>query len=219
MPKVSSQHFEDVKSVILDAALAVSKKKPIHDITMKDIVIESGLSRGGVYQYFSNIDDVLAALINRVNSCPGMKEETNRILTSSDSPETVVTQLFSLAAENISRSPDYCKIYFEITTLYANNPEREKKARRKINAANGFDFLIEQVFAYICRQIQEGHFQPVLPVEEIFSFLIASFDGIMRDVTLSKCYPSAGQVPPPVKFDEKSLTANLSKAVLFFLGA
>ncbi len=29
---------------------------------------------------------------------------------------------------------------------------------------------------------------PVMPIEDILAFIIVSFDGIIRDVTLSKCY-------------------------------
>ncbi len=34
------------------------QSKPVHDVAMRDIVLESGMSQGGVYKYFSNLDEV-----------------------------------------------------------------------------------------------------------------------------------------------------------------
>lgn len=50
--------------------------------------------------------------------------------------------------------------------------------------------------------VERGDFVTVLPLKDIMAFIIASFDGIIRDLTLSKCYAgnSSG-----VAFHEKNL--------------
>ena len=55
MPKVKNEYLENKRNEILDAAFAVCKRKPAYDITMTDIVSETGMSQGGVYKYFNNI--------------------------------------------------------------------------------------------------------------------------------------------------------------------
>ena len=65
MPKVKSEYLESKRNQILDAAFEVCKRKPAYDVTMTDVVSETGMSQGGVYKYFNNIDLVLAALIDR----------------------------------------------------------------------------------------------------------------------------------------------------------
>ena len=56
MPKVNQEYFENKRKIILEAAMRVFQRKPAYSVTMKDIVKESGLSQGGVYKYYSNID-------------------------------------------------------------------------------------------------------------------------------------------------------------------
>lgn len=65
MPKVSKEYFDNKRKIILDAALKVFSKKPSYTVSMKDIIKESKLSHGGVYKYYSNIDDIIISLINR----------------------------------------------------------------------------------------------------------------------------------------------------------
>ena len=48
MPKVKNEYLENKRNQILDAAFAVSKRKPAFDITMTDIVSQTGMSQGGV---------------------------------------------------------------------------------------------------------------------------------------------------------------------------
>lgn len=46
IPKVSEAYTENRINEILDAALEVSARKPLHKVTMKDIVRQTGLSQG-----------------------------------------------------------------------------------------------------------------------------------------------------------------------------
>lgn len=46
MPKVKNEYLENKRNEILDAAFAVCKRKPAYDITMTDIVSETGMSQG-----------------------------------------------------------------------------------------------------------------------------------------------------------------------------
>ena len=46
MPKVKNEYLENKRNQILDAAFAVCKRKPAYDITMTDIVSETGMSQG-----------------------------------------------------------------------------------------------------------------------------------------------------------------------------
>ena len=68
MPKVSEDYFKKKRDEILDAAYQVVMEKPIYSVSLRDIIQKSGLSQGGIYRYYSGLDDILIALINR--ECP-----------------------------------------------------------------------------------------------------------------------------------------------------
>ncbi len=62
MPKVSLEHTDARRRQILDAALRCFSKQGFHRATMKDIMKESGLSAGAIYNYFSAKGDIIDAI-------------------------------------------------------------------------------------------------------------------------------------------------------------
>ncbi len=52
-------------NAILDSARTVFCRKGFIGVTMKDIIEECGISRGGIYLYFSSVEDVYTAVVNR----------------------------------------------------------------------------------------------------------------------------------------------------------
>lgn len=57
-----------------------------------------------------------------------------------------------------------------------------------VTTSSTFGYLTQCVSKIIITGAESGYFTPVMPIEDILAFIIASFDGIIRDVTLSKCY-------------------------------
>ncbi|WP_316572260.1 helix-turn-helix domain-containing protein [Neobacillus sp. YIM B06451] len=57
-PIVSHQHREERKNLILKAAKEVFISKGFNATTIQDIINHSGVSRGGVYTYFKNTEEV-----------------------------------------------------------------------------------------------------------------------------------------------------------------
>lgn len=79
---------DERKSLILQAGMKTLREKGISNASMNDIIRESGLSKGGVYHYFSSKDQLLIELwnyffelyafsnISRLNSDPDIKNQT-----------------------------------------------------------------------------------------------------------------------------------------------
>ena len=63
MPKVSEEHKEQRKHQILMAAMEVFKRKGYEKATLKDIVEETGMSRGWIYLYFTDKIEIFEALL------------------------------------------------------------------------------------------------------------------------------------------------------------
>jgi AcrR family transcriptional regulator len=65
MPKVSQQYLRARSSEILDAAVVCFARSGFHKATMRDIVQQSGLSAGAIYNLFSSKQEIIAAIAAR----------------------------------------------------------------------------------------------------------------------------------------------------------
>ncbi len=219
MPKVKNDYLENKRNQILDAAFAVCRRKPAYDITMTDIVSETGMSQGGVYKYFNNIDLVLAALIDRANLQGNYKEQIDEIMKSGDSPDAILHNLFLVSEQYFSDMLiSYNKMLFELSTFFVYNPERRERINKNVTTSSTFEYLTQCASKVIIAGTENGYFMPVVPIEDIMAFIIASFDGIIRDVTLSKCYLRKSTSESGVDFNEKNLIHCLYISTMSLLG-
>lgn len=219
MPKVKEEYLENRRNQILDAAFAVCKRKPAYDVTMTDIVLETGMSQGGVYKYFNNIDLVLAALVDRANSQGNYIERIDEIRKSGNSPEVILQDLFKVSEQYFSEMLiSYNKILFELSTLFVYSPDRSERINRQVTTVSTFGYLTKCALETIITGTEKGYFTPVMPVEDILAFIIASFDGMIRDVTLSGCYSGKNMTPSGVVFNGTKLIQCLYRSVIALLG-
>ena len=218
MPKVSHDYVEKKKNSIIEAALSVCKAKPLYEIAMRDIIRASGLSQGGIYRYYSDLDEILVAVINQTNGNADYRQVVDEIIEHSNSPKESIEKLFAFLGEYIQENLSTVgKIQFELTILFANNPERQKKILSNITENESGQYLVERLFRTIHEGISLGSFQPEVSIEELFTLIMTSIDGIVRDVVLQKCYGMFQN--EQVQFDEIRLMNTLCKSVLLLLGS
>ncbi|MFE3575576.1 TetR/AcrR family transcriptional regulator [Lysinibacillus sp. NPDC059133] len=217
MPKVSHEYVQEKKNSILEAAITVCKVKPLYDISMRDIIKASGVSQGGIYRYYSDLDEILIEVINQVNVNAGYKHIIDGITDTSNSPTKTIIKLFNFLGEYMKENVSTVgKIQFELTILCANNPEREKKILSNIMENESGQYLMQQIFHSIHKGISSGCFKPEISIEDLSTFMMTSIDGIVRDVVLQKCYGMFSN--DQVQFDEIRLMNTLCKSVLLLLG-
>ncbi|KRG17039.1 hypothetical protein ACA29_00990 [Lederbergia galactosidilytica] len=189
MPKVSHEYVIRKKNAILKAALSVCTVKPLYEITMRDIIKASGVSQGGIYRYYSDLDEILVEIINQANANADYKHFVDTIIENSDTPKKTIEKLFTFLGENIKENVSTVgKIQFELTILFANNPERQTKILPHITENESGQYLVAQIFNSIHEGISLGSFQPEVPLDDLFTFIMTSIDGIVSDVVLQKCY-------------------------------
>ena len=219
MPKVKDAYFEQKRNQILDAALAVSMRKPMYEISMRDIISESGLSQGGIYRYFSNADAIFIALINRDCVLFDMETQLDTLLNSTHSPERIIYELMSvwkrLVLDNLI---GVGKIYFELYTVYANDKEKHSYFLGNITLASEETIFKQKSIQYVAQQIETGYFKPKLPLEDTICFLATTLDGIIRDVILCKHYHIPSGLPDGGQLDETKLMHTLAIALIALLG-
>ncbi|MFF5993149.1 TetR/AcrR family transcriptional regulator [Lysinibacillus sp. KU-BSD001] len=216
MPKVSHEYVMKKKNTILEAALSVCKVKPLYEITMRDIIKASGVSQGGIYRYYSDLDEILVEIINQINTNADYKQAVDMIIKNSKAPKEAIEKLFTFLGEYIKENLSTVgKIQFELTILFANNPERQKKILSNITENQSGQYLVERLFNTIREGISLGSFHPEISLEDLFTFILTSIDGIVRDVVLQKCYGMFEN--EQALFDELRLMNTLCKSVLLLL--
>ena len=57
MPRVAAEHLSARRQQILHAAEACFSRNGFHKTTMQDIIAETGLSAGAIYNYFKGVGD------------------------------------------------------------------------------------------------------------------------------------------------------------------
>jgi AcrR family transcriptional regulator len=81
------------RDAIVDAALAVARRKGLAATTVRDVAAEMGSSSGLIHHYFETMDDVVAAAFERVAGQD--LEETEVLLREAGDPTSVVRAFLS----------------------------------------------------------------------------------------------------------------------------
>lgn len=220
MPRVKDEYLQDKREQILDAAYRVCMQKPVYSITMRDIISETGWSQGAIYRYFKNVHYILFELINRQTAHLYVKEEVDAILLLPKSPESIVADILDLVTRTTMLNvKEFGKMLFEYTALIANQPEYLEPFAQNVKIASDIRYLQKRALEYIVTQIESGYFKPLMPVEDIFTFIGTSIDGIERDLILVQCYQVGTYTTSmPKDLDPQKLMNVLCKSVIYLLG-
>lgn len=216
MPKVKKEYFEDKKNSILDVAEKICRTKPLYKLTMKDIIIGTGLSPGAIYASFSDIDDVIVSLVNRLSVSVDFTDATNTILQTQNAPEKKIELLFHYLIELIqSTVTSYGKIHLELSTVLTDISRRQKIVDG-IDEVQMYGYVLNAIAGLIEEGVTSGYFHPIHPKQNIYTMIFAFVDGLVRDLTFVKCYHFEG-VPQSVTFEEKDLSNTFAASVIFLL--
>lgn len=218
MPKVNKEYFNKKRDEILDAAYKVVMEKPIYTVSLRDIIQQSGLSQGGIYRYYSGLDDILISLINR--ECPAcdMEQEVDAILSLELVPEQTLERLFQLWRNEVLQNyVGAGKIYFEISNMYANDLERLERFKSENRLGAQEVIFQEKCFGWLAANIQEGYFQPKTTIEDLILFLGTSFDGMIRDLILTHHYKIGETYENAMQLEPEKLVATLCTATVLLL--
>jgi AcrR family transcriptional regulator len=81
---------QDRREAIVDAALAVARRKGLAPTTVRDVALEMGTSSGLIHHYFESMDHVLAAAFERIAGED--LAETEALLERAGDPTAVIAE-------------------------------------------------------------------------------------------------------------------------------
>ncbi|KAA0545347.1 TetR/AcrR family transcriptional regulator [Bacillus sp. BGMRC 2118] len=168
-PKVTEEYKENRKLELLQVAREVFIEKGFESTTMKDIVDKSGLSRGGVYQYFSSTEEMYREIVDL-----GDQENlhTLRDIIQSDVPIWNAILEIVEGYRNIS-IPNFGAVQFEYSVNGWRDEERLSYIlNRSIKWRKLYNELLEE-------GVRRGEFHPRQSITAITDFVLNVQDGLL----------------------------------------
>lgn len=170
MPKISEEQKELRKQQVLLAAMEVFKRKGYEKATLKDIVEEAGMSRGWIYLYYSDKNQIFMDLLLYLDN----QQETQFTNSHSKNVLEFLRNYFQDIKNAVSdnESNIYPAIYEFWITGWREETVREFFLKRYERVVNSFTNLFLQ-------GVEAGTISPVKPLEEIVKSMMSSMDGIL----------------------------------------
>lgn len=153
MPRVSQAHLDARRQQIVDAARARFASHGFARTSMADIVIESGLSNGAIYRYFTSKEEIVIAV------CEQGTEALPKALTA----EAVAGFLDHVRA--LARDTDHARLVAQIYAEAAVSPPLAAVVRRQLAAMR----------AAVAELVPEHRRRDAGPIAEAFVALCASY--------------------------------------------
>ncbi|MBU9712181.1 TetR/AcrR family transcriptional regulator [Evansella tamaricis] len=171
-PRVSEDHKDQRQQQILDAAENVFIQRGFNATSMQNIIDESGISRGGIYTYYKNTEDIFLAIMKRRDD--SSFEEKIPVSQEHRSTWKEVNDMIDDFRDFIegmpeSLAPALFEYYF--TTGWHSHKHLPILESRYGKAIQMMVHLFEE-------GVESGEFQPQLPLDSIAWTLISFFDGL-----------------------------------------
>jgi AcrR family transcriptional regulator len=150
-------HRERQRRRILDAAETLFDERGIDRVTMAEITLASGLRASTMYQYFSNKDDIVWAILGEVltDLASRAKEATRSARTALDK----ITALLELMADRLANDPAKVRFMAQFDAMYA----REWPAERLLTVEAPINPMGSRYFTALIREgIADGSLRPDL---------------------------------------------------------
>ncbi len=177
-PKVSKEHLEQRRAKIMEAATEVFIKHGYERTTMKDVMEAAEVSRGGLYQYFSNKEDLFEAILGERLSVEVGKTTDLLKETVESYWELLLSRIFG-----DSREPND-----EMDPLAASNLEffitGRNDQRRRSYAHERYKLALKLYMSVIDAGQESGEFSKKQSSEIIAKSIITFIDGLALDYAI-----------------------------------
>ncbi len=168
-PKVTSQHKQEVRGRIIQSAIECFSKNGFDRTRMDEISLLADLSKGTLYNYFDNKEDLFNAICE--DSLDLLKIQLDQLFTKSRDDLIFNAELFYENFQKIQKEGS-AKVFFEALSESTRNPKLKTilfKHRVKIYK------LVEN---YLQIQSDKGFIKGDMNLTYVASGMVSLFDGI-----------------------------------------
>jgi len=174
-PKVSKEHLEQRRAKILEAATAVFIEQGYERTTMKHVMDAAAVSRGGLYQYFSNKEDVFEAILAERLSSQVLK--TDELLKEKVESywDLLLSRIFGEGKEPSDQMDPLAASNLEFFITGRNDPRRRSYAKER------YSFALKLYVNIIEAGQRNGEFSTKHSGEMVARSIITFIDGLALD--------------------------------------
>ncbi|AUM86791.1 TetR family transcriptional regulator [Clostridium botulinum] len=171
-PKVSENYKYEKRKELLNSARNVFVKNGYLRTSMQDIMDEAKISRGALYSYFKNIDDVFLEVL-KLDDCEDIKSLDFR------GNESIWNQLIVWIEDilddicEIDKTLTFAKTEFFIAVNYKADKDKFTYIKDRHNR------LEKKIKNIIEDGIERKEFYPQMCINSIAIYFISFFDGLM----------------------------------------
>lgn len=191
MDTKNDRRIRKSKESLKNSLIELMKKKPVNNITVKELVCDADLNRSTFYNYYSDIPDMLNKLeMELYNEFSHILEihVTKECLTHDISNEA--HKFIENMCDVIKKNSEFCKCIFSK------------------NGDIGFLFRLEEMVEnHIKDQLKEDFEGKIEHLAYVYSFVKSGYIGILKSWMKGGCIESSKEIA--------SLTYNLVKGVLY----
>lgn len=176
-PKVSEEYKRERKKELVEIARKVFIKKGFVRTSMQDIMDEAGISRGTLYSYFDNIEDVFLEVLKYDD-----QNDIQHFVPSEEGSIWLQLKKWVEAQrayiERIGQTLLQAKAEFFLSSTYSNDKDIFPFISKRYNR------MIETIERVLNEGIDKGEFRPQQPPRSIARYLISFLNGLMLDTFL-----------------------------------
>jgi len=181
VPKVTKEYFTNKRKKIVDATMRVCESKPAYAVTLRDVVKECGISTGGIYNYFSSIDEIFVEILNQAYEEHSVNDEFEMVFKRGKSPNEVITDFLLFRGRLIDGIyKQFGRLIFDVQAICINDMERGRKILAGLKGNDEGYNSFTALNNYIDEQIANGSFKCAIPKEHILFLYVTASDGIKK---------------------------------------
>ncbi|RIW35142.1 TetR/AcrR family transcriptional regulator [Bacillus salacetis] len=171
-PKVSREHKQQRRAKLIGAAAEVFMEHGYENTTMKHVMEKAGVSRGGLYQYFDNKEDLFHAVIESQQE-KIIDHSLENLLKQQDTYWDALLMTFLGEGKQPDDNMDPLspsKLEYFITGR--NEKDRREYAKRR------YQHAIEVTFRLLEEGEKSGEFSPRFDKQVIAKSILSYIDGL-----------------------------------------
>ncbi|WP_405115226.1 TetR family transcriptional regulator [Paenibacillus sp. FSL K6-1217] len=171
-PRISDQQKEERRSKILNAAKLVFTAKGYEAATFKDILDETGMSRGWIYLYFQTKEEIFEALLDQQD----MEYEAYLAELTAKQPGIwdVILQMYADQQADLMRMPggSFMPAFYE----YFLGGSRDE--RRRSLLLKRYEAGLTRFARLLRTGVERGEFSPEQPLAQVARIAASYQEGI-----------------------------------------
>lgn len=169
-PKVTTRHKEEIRGKIIQSAVECFSKNGFDGTKMDDVALSADVSKGTLYNYFENKEDLFQALCT--DSLDLLKVQLDNLFTNNKDDLFSNAEMFFENFQKIQKEGT-SKVFFEAISESTRSPKLQQiLLKHRLN-------IYKVVENYLQIQIDKGFMRVGVHPSYIAAGLVSLFDGIL----------------------------------------